>query len=227
MLSKHAPTASDIRDGIVGSVGALVNLSTPFLRGIRSRWGIAEEETQRAHPGDDLVPRPKWMWTHAIEIDAPPAEVWPWVVQLGRDKAGFYSYEWLENLAGCDIQNAESIRPEWQQLAVGDALCLHPRVPPLRVAALEPGRWFVVTSEPEDAAPGMAVETEVQVSWLFFVEPLPGDRCRLISRYRASYPRGLRSQVTYGPWLAESIGFMMDRAMLRGIKRRAERANDT
>jgi hypothetical protein len=159
------------------------------------------------------------MWTHAIDIDVRAARVWPWVVQIGQDKAGFYSYQWLENLAGCQIRNSNVIETAWQTLNVGDALRLHPQVPPLTVAALKPGRWFVVTNE-SDASDTDSVEAHV--SWLFLVEALGPHRSRLISRFRVDHAHSLRARLSYGSWLTESIGFVMDRAMLLGVKRRAE-----
>lgn len=215
MFTKSSPQA--VRDGLVGAAGALANLATPFLRGARNHWGLSPEETHWAYPGDELVRQPTWMWTHAVDIHAEGSRVWPWVVQLGQDKAGFYSYEWLENLAGCQIHNARTIHPEWQTLRVGDALLLHPKMPPLVIGATEPGRWFVATNDaPADASP------EVSVSWLFLIEPRGVAKSRLISRFRVAHAPGLRGRLSYGPWLTESIGFVMDRAMLLGIKRRVE-----
>src|SRR5690242_10440737 len=84
------------------------------------RWGATDEETTETLPGDALVPHPKSQATHAITIHAPVAEVWPWLVQVGQDKGGFYSYTWLENLVGCQMRNADRIVPQFQQLQVGD-----------------------------------------------------------------------------------------------------------
>jgi len=221
-MTKARGRAQDIRNGVVGAFGALVNLATPLLRQVRSRWGLAEEEAARAYPGDDLVPRPTWSWTHAVDIAADASAVWPWVVQIGQDKAGFYSYQWLENLAGCEIENASCIHEDWQALSVGDALKLHPKAPPLTVAAIEPGRWFVVTSDIDMADASPSAEPEARVSWLFLVERLEHDHCRLISRFRIEHVKNTRASLNYGPWLTESIGFVMDRAMLLGVKRRAE-----
>jgi len=221
MTTKTEEHAQSVRSGLVGALGALINLGTPFLRNVRSRWGLALEEARRAYPGDDLVPKPTWMWTHAVEIDVAVADVWPWLVQIGQDKAGFYSYTWLENLAGCQIHNSNVIEAAWQKLKVGDPLKVHPKVPPLTVAAIEPGRWFVVTSDTwTQTAPGAT--PEAHVSWLFLLESLGINRCRLISRFRVDYQRGWRTRLSYGPWLTESLGFVMDRAMLLGVKKRAE-----
>src|SRR5690606_19942536 len=124
---------------------------TPFLRDERSRWGLTEEEASRARPGDDLVPEPRWQWTHGIEIERSCEDVWPWVAQIGADRAGFYSYQWLENLAGCELRNAETIHPEWA-VKEGDTLSLHPKMPPMRIAWASPGRGFVAHGAPDEAA---------------------------------------------------------------------------
>jgi len=89
---------------------------TPWQR----NWGATEEEAAMALPGDTLTPPPVDQCTRAITIAAPPEAVWPWLVQMGADRGGFYSYAWLENLFGLDIHNADGIVDEWQQLAVGD-----------------------------------------------------------------------------------------------------------
>ena len=227
-LPKHVDTARDVGEGLVGALGMLIDLGTPFLRGMRSHFGLTKEEAARAYPGDGAVPDPRWGWTHGVEIDAAPERVWPWIAQMGQDKAGFYSYQWLENLVGCDIQNSAVVRPEWQRLRPGDAFKLHPTAPPLEVREVEEGRHFLVTAglEPEAGEPLDAKHAKrgVRVSWLFMVEPLEGGRSRFVSRYRVSYGEDVRERLTYGPWLAESLGFVMDRAMLLGVKSRAEAA---
>src|SRR5215212_4605652 len=92
----------------------------PVLHRWRTRWGATPDECRRRLPGDELVPAPDWSYTHAITIDAPRSAVWPWLVQLGQGRGGFYSYEGLENLIGCDIHNVGEIRPELQRLRVDD-----------------------------------------------------------------------------------------------------------
>lgn len=214
---------ADVAEGFVGALGVLVDLGTPFLRGVRSHWGLTAEEAAGRFPGDERVEAPRWGWTHGIVIDAPAEEVWPWVAQLGQGKAGFYSYQWLENLAGCKIQNADAIHPEWQHLALGDPFRLHPEMPPLRVVELDVGRYFMVQAgRAADEAPPPADDPDVRVTWLFLVEPMGPQRCRLISRYRVSYRDGVAPRLFYGPYLIESIGFVMDRRMLLGVKERAE-----
>jgi len=209
----------DVLDGIVGASGIVLNLLSPFLRGVRSHWGIDTALAERTYPGDALVPTPRWGWTHAIEIDASPSAVWGWVAQVGAQRGGFYSYQWLENLVGCDIDNANEVRAEWEH-HVGSTMVLHPDMPGLPVVQCERGRYFATLGDP---APEEGQGQDVRFSWLFFVEPLEGGRCRLVSRVRSDYPDGLSMDLKYGPWLTESVGFVMDRRMLLGIKARAER----
>ena len=97
----------------------------PVLHRWRTHWGATDAEVYRPLPGDDLVPRPDWSYTHAITIHAPRAAVWRWLVQLGQGRGGFYSYEPLENLVGCGIHNVREIRPELQRLQKGDVIFLH------------------------------------------------------------------------------------------------------
>jgi len=210
----------DARDGkgvfenLGGAAQIAWALATPFLRRRRIRWGATDEELRRAFPGDSLVPRPRWEFLHAITVEAPAEAVWPWIAQIGQARAGFYSFQILENVLGCRIENADAIHAEWQAVAVGEPVKLHAKAPPLKLALVEPGHALVLHG---DLGP------QVNVSWAFVVEPIDGSRSRLFSRDRADYGRGLLTQVGYGPWLVEPLSFAMDRKMLRGIKWRAER----
>ena len=217
--------ANDWRDvltglGGVGRMGA--SLLTPMQRAQRSRWGAGPEVVERHHPGDDLVPEPRWGWTHAVEVAAPPWRVWPWVAQIGADRAGFYSYSWLENLAGCALRDAERVHPEWA-LREGDDLSLHPSMPPLRVVAVRPGHHLVAFGAPDEEA-RRAGEPWFAGSWLFLVEETAPGLTRVISRYRCASSDDLRTRLSFGPALLEPIGSTMDRRMLLGIRARAERA---
>ena len=213
-------TLRDVAKGIVGAAGVAFNLLTPFLRGVRNHWGLDAAEAERNYPGDELVPEPRWDWTHAVEIEASPDEVWPWVAQVGADRGGFYSYQWLENLVGCHIQNTEVIRPEWA-LREGDSLLLHPEMDPLQVVAVDPGRSIVAYAGPDEDARGEG-EPWMAFTWLFFLEPIGDGKSRLISRVRSSCSDDLAMQILTGPYVTESVGFVMDRRMLLGIKERAE-----
>jgi hypothetical protein len=138
---------------------------------------------------------------HAVTIEAPPDRVWPWLAQIGQDRGGFYSYEWLENLAGCRMRNAGRIHREWQRREVGETVMLHPLAPGMPVTIVEPPRVLGLEG------------------WgVFLVEPWAADRCRLLVRGRI--PKGLPS-LLYRPTLAVPH-FVMERRMLLGIKDRAE-----
>jgi hypothetical protein len=211
----------DVMHGAAGAARIAAAFATPFRRTRRRRWGLDETTAARSLPGDSLIAAPRWTWTHGVEIEAPASAVWPWVAQIGADRGGFYSYQWLENLAGCALRNAETVHPEWQ-VRTGQGLVVHPDMPPLRVVAVDPGRSFVAYA-PAAADARAAGRPWVAVSWLFLVEPLGPHRCRFISRYRAATSRDLATRLAYGPALLEPIGFAMDRRMLLGVKRRAER----
>lgn len=211
--------ASDWRD-VVEGLGGAARMGLALIDPLgRARGTARGGGDRRTYPGDEIVPTPKWGWTHAIEIKASAAEVWPWISQVGADRGGFYSYQWLENLAGCRLRNAEVLHPEWQ-LAEGDTLSLHPDMPPMRVTSVESGRWFI-------AEVGPRVDQRQQrwaiATWLFMVEPIDDGRCRLVSRYRVDHSADLATRLRFGPALVEPIGAAMDRRMLRGVRERAER----
>lgn len=189
-----------------GSLAAYVMQVRPW----HLRWGATDEEVRERLPGDELVDSPSTEATHAITVEAPVGEVWPWLVQIGQDKGGFYSYTWLENLVGCRMHNAGRIMPEFQRLQVGDTVRLHPKVPPLPVLICDPPRALVLGSNTN--SPG---------TWGLYLKSVDEDTTRLVVRGRGDWGQGL-----YG-WLAayvlfEPAHFIMERKMLLGIKSRAE-----
>lgn len=210
----------EVAQGVGGAAIMTAAFLTPFMRGTRNRWGLSDTDASRSYPGDELVSRPRWSWTHGIEIEAAPENVWPWVAQMGADRGGFYSYQWLENVVGCNLRNAETVHDEWT-LKEGDAFRLHPEMPALRVVSLLPGRSFVAYA-PADAAARSAGRPWAETSWLFYIEPLEKGRSRFVSRFRCNYSDDLSSQLSLTPTLLEPIGFAMDRRMLKGVKERAE-----
>jgi hypothetical protein len=173
-----------------------------------SRSDATDDERWRVLPGDELVAAPPVVSTRAVSIAVPPVAVWPWLAQIGQGRAGFYSHAWLENLVGCRIENADRIHQEWQELRRGDEIRMHPSAPPLVVRAVEPGQLLVL-GEPE------------VFSWAFVLEE-EGDGTRLLVRSRGSF--GLPGALA--PLLEPAHG-VMERAMLDGIRRRAERTATT
>lgn len=218
-----ASTLREVLEGSIGASGMVLAFFTPFLRATRDHWGLSPELAVRPLPGDGVAGPDAYTWTHGLEIDAPAQVVWPWVSQVGQDKGGFYSYEFLENLVGCGIHNAETIHPEWQSLRVGDGLRLHPAMPALPITEVEVGRYFVAsgTMDPASGAASADASSAVTVSWLFLVEAIDSLRCRFISRFRLSASPAER--LRFSPWLLEPVGFVMDRRMLLGVRERAHR----
>ncbi|MCI0398907.1 MAG: hypothetical protein L0332_29510 [Chloroflexi bacterium] len=211
--------------GRIAMAGAAASATYLFtLRPWLLHWGATEEEGQMPLPGDHLVPQPRYISTRAITIQTPPVVVWPWLVQMGQGRAGLYSYDWLENLAGCDIHSADRIIPELQTLQVGDVVRLIPEGRgPLyfEVAILQPYRALVLRS-PGDPAANLAAGFP-SVAWAFVLEKRDEHTTRLLVRFRSDYRPGLLSTLG-NQVLLEPIQFIMERKMLLGIKERAERS---
>jgi hypothetical protein len=191
-------------------------------------WGATCDEVVRLLPGDDLVANPLYVTTRAITVKAPAGAVWPWLVQLGQNRGGFYTYDVLENLLGLDIHSADSICPEWQDLHAGeDYVTLDPdEYMKMTIAVLEPGRAFVLRSgapgEPPQA-PGSFFKGELAWSWGFYLEPLDEGTTRLIIRSRAAWADTLAARLAK-PLVLEPVHFLMEERMLRGIRERAQLA---
>lgn len=201
----------------------------PFVRPRLLRWGATDEEVCRALPGDEAIPTPVMATTRAITIHAPVGVVWSWLAQIGQGRGGFYSYDWLENLAACDIHSADRIIPAFQQPRVGDPLNLAPGLG-LAIAAVEPGRLLLL--QPALARPGQAARLDAatpglafDTRWAFALDAPDERTTRLLVRFRVTgEPRALLT--LFCRLLLEPEHFVMERAMLRGIKRRAECAPD-
>jgi len=195
------------------------------------KWGSTEEELTRELPGDEIIKEMKGWYNHAITIKAAPADVWPWIVQLGQNKGGFYSYELLENVAGSKIHNVDRIVPEFQDTAVGDAVMMTPKSAPYIVTAIEPGRAFVLrlrvnleTQKAADISEPLPPKYQ-DGSWLFLLEETPEGSTRMITRSRNDWNQSKTNTVVYG--LIGIISIVMDRKMLKGIRKRAEKAAKT
>lgn len=181
-------------------------------------WGSHAGEVRRALPGDDLVETPEVRTTRAITLGAPPDAVWPWIVQMGQQRAGFYSYDGLERIAGLRIENADRIHPEWQDVEVGEKVYLSPSAAMIVVETV-PNEAFVLFRE----APVPGWDRPMRWSWAFVLQPLGADRTRLMVRTRVSgQPSGPVAWVLETPM--EFLHFVMERGMLQGLKQRVETA---
>ena len=203
------------------------------LRPRSHRWGATNAELGRSLPADDLVPDVKLGYTQAITIDAPPEEVWPWLVQIGYQRGGWYTYDWFYKLMGEDDfydgnRSADRIIPELQDLNVGDTINIS-KLMSFDVVALEPNRMLVLlarvdldTGETFELADTMPANF-LNSSWVYVLEEADTNATRLIVRMRSDYSPGL------GIPLASALGWeagalLFQPKTLKGIKARAEAA---
>ena len=204
-------------------------------------WGVDPHDTGRALPGDDLVPGPTSADTRSIEIDAPPSDVWPWLLQMGYGRAGWYSYDSID-MAGA---SSRRVVPEWQTLKVGDVVPTHPgggfevRVADAGHALVLYTDTAIVANQAEAAQEkGIAVAapnveatgtllaatqpTDFAASWTFVLEATDQGRTRLIERFRVRFGESDK------PWTALTLPvigfgvFLMTRKQMLGIRDRAE-----
>jgi hypothetical protein len=188
-------------------------------------WGATRAEARAALPGDDLV-RDRWRTTRAVTINATPEDVWPWLVQMGFDRAGWYSYDWLERLIGAgefaEGRSAQSVLPQFQSLAVGDTVPLSADGG-LTAAVVDPPRALVLRMAMSMLTGAPAQDGDHAVlnwTWAFVLVPAGPRSSRLLVRAQADYrPRALRILF---PLLLEPVHLLMERAMLRGVRRRVD-----
>jgi len=186
-----------------------------LLHPVIVRWGTTAAERATTLPGDEFVPDALYRLDHAVTIHAPADSVWPWLVQLGQDRGGFYSYAWLERLIGDDIHNADRIHPEWQQVKQGDL-----------VRATQPeylgGRFGDLGWRVLAVVPGRAIVLE---NWgAFVLHPVDSGTTRFFVRTRGDGAPSVAG-VLLGPlnvFVFEPAHFIMQRGMMLGVRDRAE-----
>lgn len=180
-------------------------------------WGATPGERSAVFPGDEELPAFAYQTTRAVDIDAPPERVWAWQVQIGQDRGGFYSYHWLENLMLADIHNTEAIRTEWQELRLGMPVLLTPKDYPLGLVKRE-------RPDPFMAPPVSLLDRPrhfVLRGWgSFNFIPLADGRTRLLLRGRV--PAMGRLAVVRQALTFDGLHFVMERQMMRNVKRLAE-----
>jgi hypothetical protein len=174
------------------------------------RYGATTQEISASLPGDELVPSPNIGYTRAISVNALPGQIYPWIVQIGAGKGGWYSYEWFEtNVLRCQNTNADRVHEEWQGLQVGDKvkMCPDENMPPAyKVARMDPNQAIVLGHQDGDQW--------VEV-WQFVMVPQSDGSTRLV----------IRSRSEMGGWFWNIMRpgeFIMMRGMMAGIKERAE-----
>lgn len=203
---------SDVAENIVKLfiiLITIVGMALPiYLRWIRPwqlRWGATDAEVAREMPGDAVVQDPTFNATRAVTIAAQPEDIWPWIVQIGYRRAGWYSYDWIDNLG---IPSAERILPDSQHVEVGDLVPMGPGGFGVWVKAFEPNRFMLWG------------DTDGELTWVWGLYPIDETQTRLITRVRLRYNWTSPAIIFY---LALDVGdiIMMRKCML-GIKRRAE-----
>jgi hypothetical protein len=196
--------------GSLLGLGVLVVIVIAALMPGMDRWGATDDEIAASFPGDELIPSPRYVYNRSVTVHAAPEQIYPWLVQMGAEKGGMYSYEWFEtNILRCELINADSIHPEWQGLKVGDKVKMCPGdwgPPAYEVALLETDRAVVL---------GHQENGRWSDIWQFILVPRADGTTRLIARGREIKAGTIWDVMRPGQ-------FVMERGMLLGIKERAE-----
>jgi hypothetical protein len=211
----HAPLAVWL------AVGSTI-LYRRVLKPWHERWGASDEEVELTLPGDELITDAASQVTRAISIDAPAEDVWPWLIQLGADRGGFYSYDWLEDLFGLGIHSAKDIVPEWQGREVGDLVYGDSK---------GRGGWYVMDVQPNRALVLQTADLKharpascnggapMEFTWAFVLSEETHGTTRLLVRERVAFRNDFIRSVI-GP--VGLVSFFMSQKMMGEIKRRAE-----
>ena len=195
---------------VTATAGAAVLVLYRFvIRPWHLRWGATDEERRRSLPGDGLIPKPDITFTRAITINTSPQAVWPWLVQMGYRRAGWYSYDRFDN----DGIHVRRIIPEFQTLNVGDIM-LTDSGGGFRVEAIEPEQSLVLKID------RASVGQDLELSCVMTLEPLDGRGTRLMLRVHGKF-NGLVEKL-WGRLLFDAGDFVMMRKMLLGIQERSE-----
>jgi proline iminopeptidase len=209
---------------VLGGLGLVVVGYAVVLRPRLLRWGATQDELRRPFPGADLVPDGTRSATMAVTIDAPPARVWPWLVQMGVDRGGWYSWDRLDNFGR---HSADRLHPEWQSLRLGDRFLAKPDGSEWwEVAAVVPERFLALRmsldlrGRPFDPA-GPRPRHYTDSTWAFELRELPGLRTRLVvSGYWSLRPRWLQPLMSFV--VLEPSHWVMQTRQFTSLKRRAE-----
>jgi hypothetical protein len=208
------PEDTDRRIGhaILDALSGLPLFATaPLYRHWHLRWGATDQEVHGPMPGDELVPKASLNATRAITIDAPPHDVWPWIVQMGYRRAGFYTYDLLDNAA---FDSADRILEQYQPPRIGDWMPMAKTVndtTAFKVKAFAINEWLL-WEKPDS-------------TWAWKLVPLEGGRTRLISRLKQRYAWETPGSAILSLVLLEFGDFPMMRRVMKGIKARAEGLN--
>ena len=223
-----------IRTVLLAAISATIAMVVTYVVAIRPKlraWGVDPVEAELSLPGDDLIPEPSAVETRGISINAPPQSIWPWLVQMGYERGGWYSFDAMDK----QHQPADTILPEFQSLQVGDILPFGPGNG-FRVEAVEPDHALVLYLDTalarelmdqaiaEGKIPEQTGRTsfpEFAISWTFFLQRQESGETRLIERFRAKTPGNAAAKAVLGEIMGTGI-VLMTRKQMMGIKERVE-----
>jgi hypothetical protein len=236
MLTAHTWAQNELRNeegsspmrkamvaGLIGvgtgaaAVAAYLSAFLPW----QHRWGATDEEVYRALPGDELVPQPDLQWTRAITIQARDDDVWPWLVQIGAGRSGYYSYPWIETLMGLRVVRPLRITAAWQRPNAGDVIPAESDGAGYRVMVVEPPRVLVLGAQDTVASVPWSFTLFYRAfTWAFVLEKAESGETRLIMRMRARLRRF--PPMVFITYVVDFGAFFLKRKMLLSLKQRAE-----
>lgn len=197
--------------GILIGLVILVVIGIVALMPWMDRWGATSDEVNATYPGDELVPAPRYVYSRVVTVSASPEKIYPWLVQMGAERGGMYTYSWFEtNILRCELINADRIHEEWQGLKEGDKVKMCPGdwgPPAYEVALLDPDHAVVL---------GHQENGQWSDVWQFILVPQMDGTTRLVARGRDTKTGTIWDLIRPGQ-------FIMERGMLLGIKERAEK----
>ena len=195
---------------VLAAVAVIGVAMTAALLPWMDAWGATNDEIAASFTGDELVPSPRYVYSRAITVNAPPEQIYPWLMQMGAERGGMYSYSWFEtNILRCELINADLIHEEWQGLKAGDKVKMCPGTwgpPAYEVAVLETDHAIVLGHQENGTWSDV---------WQFILVPQADGTTRLIARGRETKTGSIWDVIRPGQ-------FVMERGMLLGIKERAE-----
>ena len=194
---------------VLALLGLVMAFYLTWARPYQLRWGATDTEVNQRMPGDEINRRPTFLATRAITIQGTPEQIWPWLLQMGYGRAGFYAYDIFENIGSPrGIRSANYIIPEFQQFKVGDEMPISP-AGGLSFYAIEPSQYLIWRG---DGAYG---------GFIWALYPLTNNQTRLISRARLSYSWNKPTQLVFD-LLTEFSDHLAIRKILQGVKGRVE-----
>jgi len=189
----------------------LIWIPAVVLQPWHSQWGATDEETSTKLPGDELIPSAAYQATLGVTVSAPPEQIWPWLVQMGADRGGLYSYSWFESLMNCTMHNANQVIPEFQNPQIGDLVRMCPGEfgpSPHEIADIQPNRAFIFGGRDDSGA-------HWKSTWQFVLVSQDANHTRLLLRLRSADYSSFSAAL-------EPAFFLMERRRLQGIQERAE-----